>query len=61
MFWSWRRLRNGLVTTLTLGGLVLLLARLQPLLPLALAVASVPHLWAERRAAGFKLQAMEGR
>ena len=37
---------------------MLLLARLQPLLPLALAVASMPHLWAERRAAGFKLQAM---
>ena len=48
----------GLGTALTLGGMLLLLARLHPLLPAILAVLSVPHLIGERRLQETRYQAM---
>ena len=48
----------GLGTALTLGGMLLLLARLHPLLPVILAVLSVPHLIGERRLQETRYQAM---
>ena len=54
-------LQYGLGTALTLGGLLLLLARLHPLLPLVLAAVSVPHLFSERRLYELKYEAMARR
>ncbi len=51
-------LQLGLGTALTLGGMLLLLASLHPLLPVTLAVLSVPHLIAERRLQESRYQAM---
>lgn len=61
LFWSVRALRNGISHALTLVGLALVLSRLQPLLPLALALAALPHAWAEGRAARVTYQAMADR
>ena len=54
-------LQDGLGTALTLGGLLLLLARLHPGLPLVLAAVSVPHLFSERRLYELKYEAMSRR
>ena len=54
-------LQYGLGTALTLGGLLLLLARLHPGLPLVLAALSVPHLFSERRLHELKYEAMSRR
>ncbi len=51
-------LQLGLGTALTLGGMLLLLARLHPLLPVILAVLSVPHLIGEKRLQETRFQAM---
>jgi len=61
LFWSVRALRNGMSNALALAGLMVVLARLHPLLPLALVVASLPHIWAEGRIARFKYAAMADR
>jgi ATP-binding cassette subfamily B protein len=53
-------LQQGLGTLLTLSGLLLLLARLQPLLPLVLVAASVPYLVAEERLNKLKYTVMTG-
>ena len=44
---------------LTLVGLLILLGRLHPLLPLALVVVSLPHLFAEMRIGNLQYQAMK--
>jgi ATP-binding cassette subfamily B protein len=49
--------RNG-GTVLTLVGALILLGRLHPLLPVALAAVSIPYLVARRRLAGLKYTAM---
>ena len=54
-------LQDGLGTALTLGGLLLLLARLHPGLPLVLAALSVPHLFSEQRLYELKYEAMSRR
>ncbi len=54
-------LQDGLGTALTLGGLLLLLARLHPGLPLVLAALSVPHLFSEQRLQKIKYEAMSRR
>ena len=54
-------LRMGLGTALTLGGMLLLLAGLHPLLPLLLAVFSVPHLFSEKRLQDVRYQSMVDR
>ncbi len=54
-------LQLGLGTALTLGGLLLLLARLHPLLPLVLAALSAPHLFSEKRLQDIKYEAMSRR
>ena len=51
-------LRIGLGTALTLGGMLLLLARLHPLLPLLLAVLSLPHILGEKRLQEVRYQSM---
>ena len=51
-------LRIGLGTALTLGGMLLLLARLHPLLPLLLAVLSAPHFFGEKRLQEVRYQSM---
>ena len=48
----------GLGTALTLGGMLLLLARLHPLLPLLLAVLSAPHFFGEKRQQDVRYQSM---
>ena len=54
-------LQMGLGTALTLGGMLLLMARLHPLLPLLLAVLSVPHLFSEKRLQETRYQSMVDR
>ncbi len=54
-------LQYGLATALTLGGLLLLLARLHPGLPLVLAALNAPHLFSERRLQEIKYEAMSRR
>ncbi len=54
-------LRMGLGTALTLGGMLLLLAGLHPLLPLLLAVLSLPHLFSEKRLQEIRYQSMVDR
>ena len=54
-------LQIGLGTALTLGGMFFLLARLHPILPLVLAVLSVPHLFSEKRLQEGRYQAMVDR
>ena len=54
-------LQYGLATALTLGGLLLLLARLHPGLPLVLAALNAPHLFSERRLQKIKYEAMSRR
>ncbi|HKV84055.1 MAG TPA: ABC transporter ATP-binding protein, partial [Ktedonobacterales bacterium] len=61
LYWSFRALRNGIVNGSVLLGLLLLLVRLHPLLPLALIAVAAPHVWAERRVAAVKYQAMAER
>ena len=51
-------LQLGLGAALTLAGMLLLLARLHPLLPLLLAALSMPHLFAEKRLQESRHQAM---
>ena len=53
-----RFLQNGLGTALTLGGLLLLLGRLQPLLPVALVLFSVPHVLVAQRMSLLRYRAM---
>ncbi len=53
-----RFLQNGLGTTITLGGLLLLLGRLQPLLPVALVTLSVPHVLVAQRMSLLRYRAM---
>lgn len=48
----------GLGTALTLVGMLLLLARLHPLLPLLLAVLSAPHFFGEKRQQDVRYQSM---
>jgi ATP-binding cassette subfamily B protein len=54
-------LQYGAGTGVALVGLLVLLAQLHPVLPLALVVVSVPHLLAERRLRGLVYQAMAQR
>ena len=54
-------LQMGLGTALTLGGLFLLLARLNPLLPLVLVLLSAPHLVSEQRLQKNKYESMARR
>lgn len=54
-------LQTGLGTAVTLAGSVLLLARLHPLLPLALVLLSAPHLVSEFRLQNLKYEAMVSR
>ncbi|GHO89241.1 ABC transporter ATP-binding protein [Dictyobacter formicarum] len=61
LYWTWVRIRNGSRMTIALLGLLLLLARLQPLFPLLLLLASIPHLLAERRGNQAMWQSMADR
>mgnify|MGYP001241985161 CR=1 FL=1 len=53
-----RFLQNGLGTVITLAGLLALLGRLHPLLPVALAVLSVPHVLVIQRMSLLRYRAM---
>lgn len=53
-----RMLRQVVGTPLTLVGLLILLGQLHPLLPLALVVVSLPHLFAELRVGILQYQAL---
>ncbi len=53
-------LQSGLGEAITLGGSFLLLASLQPLLPLVLVLLSAPHLFSEQRLQILKYIAMVG-
>jgi len=63
--WLLPRLFNVLETgpgaTVSFVGILALLAGLHPVLPLALLVATVPHMWAEKRARWIAYEAMSGR
>lgn len=61
LYWSFRALRNGVVNGTVLLGALLLLARLHPLLPLAFLIVAAPQVWAERKVAEVKYQAMAER
>ncbi|GCE21238.1 ATP-binding cassette domain-containing protein [Dictyobacter kobayashii] len=49
LYWTWVRIRNGCRMAIALLGLLFLLGQLQPLLPLLLLLAGIPHMLAERR------------
>jgi len=53
-----RFLQNGLGATLTLAGLLVLLGRLQPLLPVALVACSVPHVLIVQRMSLLRYRAL---
>ena len=51
-------LQNGLGSAITLGGLLLLLGGLHPILPVVIVVVSLPHLVADHRLLGLQYKAM---
>ena len=54
-------MQMGLGTALTLGGMLLLLARLHPILPVILVVLSAPHFFGEKRQQDVRYQSMVDR